>query len=240
VNTVHSRARHHRVRLFCRRAAYAILGFMPDSLNVALVDDDSAFRSSLRLLVDGSPGLRCCGDWPSVEAALEAPRLAQAEILLLDVHLPGVDGDEGVRHILDLHPDLVVLMFTAHDDDHKVFRSLCRGASGYLLKNTTPARLLEALHEAGAGGSPMSPTIARKVVGLFRQTAPQTDRENPLTRRETELLASLSEGHSYQSAASQLGISANTVRNHIRSIYEKLHVHTQTEAVSKALRAGLI
>lgn len=213
---------------------------MSDTLHVALIDDDAAFRSSLRLLINGSPGLRCIGDWPTVEMGVQSPRLASAEVLLLDIHLPGVDGDEGVALVLEKHPELVVLMFTAYDDDQKVFRSLCRGACGYLLKNTAPARLLEALHEAAAGGSPMSPVIARKVVGLFRQTAPQPTQTNPLTRRELELLTLLADGHSYQSSASDLGITANTVRNHIRSIYEKLHVHTQTEAVSKALRAGLI
>ena len=160
--------------------------------------------------------------------------------MLLDLHLPGVDGDEGVGLILDRHPDALVLMFTAHDDDQRIFNSLCRGACGYLLKSTTPSRLLEALQEAADGGSPMSPTIARKVVRLFQRTSPQSREEYPLTPREIELLALLADGHSYQSSASGLGISANTVRNFIRSIYEKLQVHTQTEAVSKALRAGLI
>ncbi len=219
---------------------YGILTIVPDDIRVALIDDDAAFRSSLRLLVNGSPGFACSGDWPSVETAVASPKLGAADVLLLDLHLPGVDGDEGVAQVLGLHPKLTVLMFTAFGDDQRVFRSLCRGASGYLLKNTTPVRLLEAVSEAHAGGSPMSPVIARKVVGLFRQNAPPPTENHSLTPREIELLAMLADGHSYQSAAGGLGITPHTVRTHIRSIYDKLPVHTQTAAVSKALRAGLI
>jgi two-component system nitrate/nitrite response regulator NarL len=222
------------------RPPHDILRLMADDIRVALVDDDAAFRSSLRLLVNGSPGFSCCGDWPTVEAAVDSPKLGLADVLLLDLHLPGMDGDEGVGRVLDRHPRLTVLMFTGDRDDQRVFRSLCFGACGYLLKSTTPVRLLEAVSEAHDGGSPMSPVIARKVVGLFRQTAPPPTENHSLTPREIELLAMLADGHSYQSAAGGLGITANTVRTHIRSIYEKLHVHTQTAAVSKALRAGLI
>jgi DNA-binding NarL/FixJ family response regulator len=209
-------------------------------LNVALVEDDSRLRRSLRLLIDGSPGFRCVGDWSTVEAALVAHELAEADVLLLDLQLPGMDGDEGVALLLERQPGLLVLMLTAFDDDQRVFSSVCRGACGYLLKSTTPARLLEAIQEAAAGGSPMSPTIARKVVRLFQKTVPAPRAENLLTPREIQLLAALADGHSYDSAAADLGVTPNTVRSHIRSIYEKLHVHTQTEAVSKALRAGLI
>jgi len=213
---------------------------MSEPVCLALVDDDSRFLRSLRLLVDGSPGYQCVGAWPTVEAALWAPELGSADVLLLDLHLPGMDGDEGVGLVLERFPSLLVLMFTAHDDDQRVFASLCRGACGYLLKSTTPARLLEAIREAVDGGSPMSPSIARKVVRLFREMVPEVPREHPLTPRELELLSRIADGHSYQSSASALGITVNTVRNHIRSIYEKLQVHSQSEAVSKALRAGLI
>jgi DNA-binding NarL/FixJ family response regulator len=213
---------------------------MDRPVRVALVDDDARFLQSLRLLVDGSPGFDCVGSWTTVEVAIHSRELGSADVLLLDLHLPGIDGDEGVALILERFPSLLVLMFTAHDDDQRVFTSLCRGACGYLLKSTTPARLLESIQEAVDGGSPMSPSIARKVVRLFRETAPEAPKEQPLTPREVELLSQLADGHSYSSAAAALGISVNTVRNHIRSIYEKLQVHSQTEAVSKALRAGLI
>jgi DNA-binding NarL/FixJ family response regulator len=212
---------------------------MTQPVSVALVDDDPRFRDSLRLLIDGSPGFRCVGSWRSVEAALRAPELGSADVLLLDLELPGIDGAEGVGLLLERAPSLLVLMFSAYDDD-RVFASLCRGACGYLLKSTTPTRLLEAIREVCDGGSPMSPSIARKVVRLLAKTAPQPETESPLTPRELELLAALGDGHSYESAAGTLGVTVNTVRCHIRSIYNKLQVHTQTEAVSKVLRAGLI
>jgi DNA-binding NarL/FixJ family response regulator len=212
---------------------------MADPLRVALIDDDIRICRSLRMLIEGSPGYDCVGDWSTVEAALADRSLGRAEVLLLDLELPGMDGDEGVELFMARFPSLIVLMFTAFDDDERVFASLCRGARGYLLKNTAPARLLEAIREAADGGSPMSPTIARKVVHLLGKTAPEP-RRHPLTEREKELLALLADGHSYASSAADLGITINTVRNHIRSIYEKLQVHTQGEAVSKALRAGLI
>lgn len=213
---------------------------MNENLKVALVEDDSRFRESLELLIDGSPGFACVGGWSCMETALHTTDIGRADVVLLDLHLPGMDGDDGVQLILDRHPSMLVIMFTAYDEDERVFRSLCRGACGYLLKSTTPVRLLEAIREAADGGSPMSPPIARKVVRLFRDTAPQPIEEHPLTDREKELLSALAEGHSYQSSAADLGISVNTVRSHIRSIYDKLKVHSQTEAVSKALRAGLI
>lgn len=213
---------------------------MTEDLRIALVEDDVRFRQSLQLLIDGSPGFKCVGAWRAIEPALRAPELGGADIVLLDLHLPGMDGDEGVELILDRHPGLLVLMFTAYGDEDRVFNSLCRGACGYLLKSTTPVRLLEALREAADGGSPMSPSIARKVVRLFRETVPPSVKHHSLTERETELLAALAAGHTYQSSASDLGISVNTVRSHIRSIYDKLKVHSQSEAVSKAMRAGLI
>lgn len=213
---------------------------MTRQINVALIEDNTRLRRSLEMLIDGSPGFRCTGGWPSVEEALRAPKLGLTEVLLLDLHLPGIDGDEGIELLLERVPGLQVVMFTVHDDDQRVFNSLCRGACGYLLKNTSPARLLEAIRETRDGGSPMSPSIARKVVRLFRETTPVIEEENPLTVREKELVSLLAEGHSYQSSAASLGITVNTIRNHIRSIYEKLQVHSQSEAVSKALRAGLI
>jgi DNA-binding NarL/FixJ family response regulator len=213
---------------------------MTDEIRVALIEDDARFRQSLQLLIDGSPGFSCVGAWAMVELALRARELADADVVLLDLHLPGMDGDEGVEQILGKHPSLLVLMFTAYDDDDRVFASLCRGACGYLLKSTTPSQLLESIREAADGGSPMSPTIARKVVRLFREHVAEPVEQPELTAREIEILAAFAKGHSYQSSASKLCITVNTVRSHIRSIYEKLQVHSQSEAVSKALRAGLI
>ncbi len=213
------------------------------AIDVALVEDDIPFRESLRLLLDGTPGFVCRGAWGSIEAALREPkRLGESgpDVVLLDIQLPGTSGDEGVEAILERWPKTLVLMLTASTDDEKIFVSLCRGACGYLLKGTTPAQLLEAIEEARAGGSPMSPIIARKVVRLFRKTALPPKSETALTARETDLLAHLADGRSYQQAADGLGVSINTIRNHIRSVYEKLQVHSRSEAVSKALREGLI
>lgn len=209
-------------------------------LRVAIVEDDRAVREGLSFLIDGTAGYRCVGHWDSVEAALrhddgEAPR-----VLLLDVHLPGMLGSEGVRPLLEKYPDATILMLTVYEEEDRVFESLCNGACGYLLKKTPPARLLEAIREAAGGGSPMSPEIARKVVRLFQQTGPPARVETALTAQEKRLLALLAEGRSYQAAADEMIVSVNTVRNYVRSVYEKLHVHSKSEAVSKALRARLL
>lgn len=209
-------------------------------IDVALVEDDIPFRESLRLLLGGTPGFTCRGAWGSVEAALRDRAAPAPDVVLLDIQLPGTQGDEGVGALLEKWPRSLVLMLTASADDDKVFASLCRGACGYLLKSTTPAQLLEAIAEAFDGGSPMSPVIARKVVRLFRRTVAPPSADSALTERETALLAALADGRSYQAVGDALGISINTVRNHIRSVYEKLQVHSRSEAVSKALRDGLI
>lgn len=211
-----------------------------ESIAVGLVEDDRSFRDSVRMLLEGTPGYSCAGAWSSLEAAIHGHAAATPRVVLLDIQLPGRSGDEGVGALLERFPGALVLMLTASADDDKIFASLCRGACGYLLKSTPPASLLESISEAVEGGSPMSPVIARKVVTLFRRTSPEAPPETPLTPRETELLGLLAEGRSYQTAAEALGVSINTVRNHVRSVYEKLQVHTRSEAVSKGLRAGLI
>jgi DNA-binding NarL/FixJ family response regulator len=214
------------------------------SIGVAIVEDDAAFREGLAMLIAGTPGYRLTGHYPSVEEALAAPLAAAPaagpDVMLLDIHLPGMLGSEGVRHLRERHPRMQVLMLTVFAEEDKVFESICNGACGYLLKKTPPARLLEAIREAHEGGSPMSPEIARKVVGLFQKTHEPANPDERLTPHEVRLLKMLSEGHSYQSAGTNLGISVNTVRNYIRSIYSKLHVHSKSEAVTKALRGRLI
>jgi DNA-binding NarL/FixJ family response regulator len=154
--------------------------------------------------------------------------------------MPGISGSEGVRLILDEHPRVEVIMLTVYAEEEKVFESICNGASGYLLKKSRPARLLDGIRDAHAGGSPMSPEVARKVVTLFRTIAPPRRDDRELTPQDRRLLGLLAEGHSYESAGERMGISVNTVRNHVRGIYDKLHVHSKSEAVSKALRQGLI
>ena len=211
------------------------------TIKVALVEDDQRLREGLGMLVDGSPGFRLVGAFGSVEEAL-ARRLGEApEVLLLDIHLPGVPGSQGVKSLIEKWPGAVALMLTVFEEEDHIFASLCNGAVGYMLKRTPPARLLEAVREAHGGGSPMSPEIARKVIHLFRKTpAPPMQLDVALSPQEAKLLALIAEGASYQAAGDRLFISINTVRKHIRSIYEKLQVHTKSEAVKKALQAGLI
>lgn len=210
------------------------------TLRVALVEDDRPFRESIRMLVGGTPGFECVGAWPTLEAALVARAGPAPDVVLLDIRLPGIQGDEGVERIRERFPSALVLMLTANASDEKIFASLCRGACGYLLKGTPPAALLEAIREAADGGSPMSPAIARKVVALVRRTGVDVPLGQHLTDRETEVLALLAQGRSYQAAADEMGISINTLRNYIRSVYEKLQVHSRSEAVGKAIRSGLI
>jgi DNA-binding NarL/FixJ family response regulator len=160
--------------------------------------------------------------------------------MLLDIHLPGMLGSEAVKIFREKFPSMQILMLTIYAEQDKVFESICNGANGYMLKKTPPAKLLDAIKEAHEGGAPMSPEIARKVVSLFQKTAPPEIIEEQLTMQEVRLLKLLSEGYSYQNAAGQMNVSINTVRNYIRSIYEKLHVHSKNEAVSKALRNRII
>lgn len=213
---------------------------MSETIRVAIVEDDSATREGLGLIVKGTPGYDCVGTFSSVEAALGMPANATPDVLLLDIHLPGMLGSEGVKLFRKKYPALQILMLTIYAEQEKIFESICNGACGYVLKKTPPLKLLEFIREAYEGGAPMSPEIAQKVIALFRQIAPLPRTDYQLTPQETRLLKLLSDGYSYQSAAGQLNISVNTVRNYIRSIYEKLHVNSKSEAVSKALRHRLI
>ncbi|MEQ1757231.1 MAG: response regulator transcription factor [Vicinamibacterales bacterium] len=209
-------------------------------LRVALVEDDRTTRDGLAMLINDAPGYTAVGQYASVEAALAGLRSGEADVMLLDVHLPGISGPEGVLLFRERFPGTAVLMLTVYAGEDKVFESICNGAVGYLLKKTPPAKLLEAIREAATGGAPMSPEVARKVVELFRRMPVREPVEEPLTAQETRLLQLLADGHSYQAAASRLDISVNTVRSYVRTVYEKLHVHTKSEAVSKAIRRGMI
>ena len=216
------------------------------AIHVAIVEDDRSLREGLSLLINATSGYRCPRTYGSVEEALRGigPNGEASEaipnVLLLDIHLPGMLGSDGVKLFREKFPAMEVLMLTVYAEQDKIFESICNGACGYLLKKTPPAKLLEAIREAYEGGAPMSPEIARKVVRLFQNTKQPERLEEQLTPQEVRLLQLLSDGHSYQSAAGQLNISINTIRNYIRSIYEKLHVHSKNEAVSKALRNGII
>ncbi|MCU0290383.1 MAG: response regulator transcription factor [Thermoanaerobaculaceae bacterium] len=211
-----------------------------DRVKVALVEDDRRMREAFRVLIDGSPGFACVAAYGSLEEALHVPAREAPDVVLLDIKLPGMWGSEGVDLVLKRFPGSTVLMLTAFEDETRIIESLCKGASGYILKDTPPARLLEYIREATSGGAPMSPEIARKVVTLFSTFALPQRLDCQMKPQETRLLALLADGYGYQGAAEEMGVSINTVRSHVRSIYEKLQVHSQSEAVTKALRAGLI
>jgi DNA-binding NarL/FixJ family response regulator len=210
------------------------------TIRVAIVEDDRSLREGLGMLINATAGYRCARTYGSVEEAMRLLSLAVPDVLLLDIHLPGMLGSEAVKGFREKFPPMQVLMLTVYAEQDKVFESICNGACGYLLKKTPPAKLLEAIREAHEGGAPMSPEIARKVVTLFQKTGVPEKIDEQLTPQEIRLLKMLSQGYSYQGAAGNLNISINTVRNYIRSIYEKLHVHSKSEAVSKALRSRLI
>lgn len=209
-------------------------------IRVALVEDDRRLREGMSVLVEMSPGFRLLGAFGSIEEALASRLDPTPEVLLLDIHLPGLQGSEGVVPLSAKWPGAVAIMLTVFEEEDHIFTSLCNGAVGYLLKRTPPARILEAVREAHGGGSPMSPEIARKVIHLFRKTPAPVRLDVTLSPQETRLLALIAEGASYQAAGDKLFVSINTVRKHIRSIYEKLQVHTKSEAVNKAMRAGMI
>jgi DNA-binding NarL/FixJ family response regulator len=211
-----------------------------DLTRVLLVEDDRVARDGLRALIDGTPGFACVAACASVEEALRARPREMPDVLLLDIELPGMSGSEGVRPLCEKFSPAPVIMLTVYEEPSRVFESICNGASGYLLKKTPPARLLDAIAEVRGGGAPMSPEIARQVVRLFQMTGPPPKLSPHLAPQETRLLALLAEGYSYQGAAGRMNVSVNTIRNYIRSIYDKLHVHTKSEAVSKAIKARLI
>ena len=208
------------------------------TIRVAIVEDQPAIREGLGFLIGHTPGYECVGRYGSAEAALQG--LDAADVVLMDIGLPGMSGIEGIRILKERRPDTRFVALTVYDDDERIFRALCAGASGYLLKKTPPARLLEALGEVMAGGAPMSPDVAARVLKLFRQFQPPTTADYHLTPHELRLLRLLSEGHGYKTAAAELGSSVNTIAFHMRSIYRKLEVHSKSEAVAKALREGLV
>jgi DNA-binding NarL/FixJ family response regulator len=209
-------------------------------LKVGIIEDQSKIREGLRTLIDGTEGYRCVGSFGSMEEALAKVEYELPDVLLVDIGLPGMSGIEGTRRLKDLHPGLAVLMLSVYDDDRRIFDALCAGACGYLLKKTPPARLLECLNEVAGGGAPMSPEVARRVVALFREIRPPAQADYQLTPHEIRILTLLVEGHNYKTAADELDVSINTIRFHMRSIYEKLQVHSKSEAVSKALRNRII
>jgi len=212
----------------------------PQVIKVAIIEDRREIREALAMLINGTQGFRCAGVYRGMEEALARIERETPDVVLADIGLPGMSGIEGIRILKERYPDLLMMMLTVYDDDDRIFDALCAGACGYLLKGTSPARLIESLKEAVLGGAPMSPEVARRVVALFRDIRPPEREDHQLTPHELRLLKLLVEGHNYKTAAAELGVSFHTIHFHMRNIYDKLQVHSKSEAVSKALRNRIV
>jgi DNA-binding NarL/FixJ family response regulator len=213
---------------------------LPAMIKAAIIEDRRDLREGLAILLNGTPGYRCVGSFRSMEEAL--PRIGGdlPHVALVDIGLPGMSGIQGIRMLRERYPGLALLVLSVYDDDERVFEALCAGACGYLLKHTTPARLLESLLEAISGGAPMSPEVARRVLSIFREIRPPEHADYQLTAHEKRLLKLLVEGHNFKSIAPQLGVTVHTVAFHMQRIYEKLQVHSKSQAVAKAMRDRLV
>jgi DNA-binding NarL/FixJ family response regulator len=205
-------------------------------IKVAIVDDDDGIRTSLAALIRRAPALRLVGDYPDAETALKDIPQRAPDVVLMDINLPGLNGVECVRQLRTRLPTVQVLMLTVYEDSDSLFNSLKAGASGYLLKRTASARLLDAIRDVHGGGSPMTPQLARRVVQYFSRPADGDSPVSRLTPGERDFLDQLAKGYAYKEIADRMSISIDTVRSYVRTVYEKLHVHSRTEAVVKYLR----
>jgi len=205
-------------------------------IRIAVVEDDKTVREGLQMLLNGSPGFACVAAYGNGEDALAGIPDIMPDVVLMDINLPGINGIECILKLKELDIPQLFIMLTVFEDTDAIFRSLSAGACGYLLKHTPPVRLLEAIQDVHRGGSPMSGEIARKVVQSFQQPVTKAPASVSLTKREEEILGFLAQGYFYKEIAGSLNISVETVRTHIRNIYEKLQVRTRTEAVLKYLR----
>jgi DNA-binding NarL/FixJ family response regulator len=209
-------------------------------VHVVIIEDLPEIRDGLAMLVNGTSGFQVTGAFRTMEDALAGVDACLPDVILTDIGLPGMSGIEGTRLLAAKFPAVPILVLSVYGDDESVFDAICAGASGYLLKNTPPGRLLESIREVVDGGAPMSPEVARRVVTVFRDFRPPDRASYHLTAQETELLKLMVDGHHYKTAAHEMGISTNTVSFHLKHIYQKLQVHSKSEAVAKALRQRLI
>lgn len=207
-----------------------------ENIRVAIVEDDHDIRQSFEAIVGSASGFECVKTFEMAEVALEEIPLLKPDVVIMDIHLPGMSGIEAVRILKAEMPSLQIAMCTVYEDDEHIFNALRAGASGYLLKRTSPEKLLEALSDLHNGGSPMSGEIARRVVASFQRKSAPSPELAALTPREKEILDLLAKGYLYKEIAAELFISIETVKRHIHNIYEKLHVQTRTEALNKVFR----
>lgn len=207
-------------------------------VKVSVFEDNNDLRESLSILIRGTEGFELCGAYPDCNKVVENLSESTPDVVLMDIDMPGMSGVEGLKLIRQHFPSVDVLMLTVFEDNEHLFESIQNGANGYLLKKTSPAKIMEALLEVSNGGAPMTSGIARQALELFRHTPRRT--EYKLTDRETGILRLLSKGHSYKMIGYELEISIDTVRSHIRKVYEKLQVHSVNAAVAKAINERLV
>jgi DNA-binding NarL/FixJ family response regulator len=210
-------------------------------MNICIFEDNKHLRESLQLLIDSTSRFQCVGAFPNCNKLIERLKEIDCDICLMDIEMPGISGIEATKIIKEHFPELQVLIQTVFSDDDSIFRAICAGASGYILKTSSPSDYIEALKDAQNGGAPMTPSIARRVLQLFKSNLiPVVSEDYNLTEKEKLVLQQLTEGKSYKMIADKLTVSVETVKTHMKNIYVKLHVHSSTEAVAKAIHERII
>lgn len=210
------------------------------NIKVAIFDDNRILREGLFQLIDGSEGFQCVGAFANCDHLLRDLKESKPDVVLMDIEMPGLSGIEAVKILKENFPETKVLMETIFEDNNKIFGSICNGAEGYILKNTPPALILSAIKEIYEGGAPMTPSVASKVLKMFKINSSSLNESFDLTDREKEILKSLVEGMSYKMIAATYAISIDTVSGHIKNIYKKLQVHSKSEAVVKAIKGKIV
>jgi DNA-binding NarL/FixJ family response regulator len=215
---------------------------MMEKIRILIVEDNKFIRNGWEIALQKESDFLIIGSYGSCEDAFKDEAINSVNVVLMDIGLPGISGIEGVQYLKENYPKIIIVMCTVHDDDDKIFDALCAGAVGYLLKKTKPEELISSLRDAYKGGSPMTPSVARKVIASFQKKsiAPSIREKIELTEREEEILALMAKGKSYPEIANEIFLSLDGVTYHIRHIYEKLHVHTRAEAVAKGIKKRLI
>lgn len=211
-------------------------------IHVLIFDDNASRRESLQVLIDDTPFMKCVGAFEDCSKVIENVEATHPDVVLMDIDMPNVNGIEGVRRIRKQFPDLLIVMQTVFEDDDKIFDSIRAGANGYILKKISPEKIIDSIKDVVEGGAPMTASVAKKVLQLFQKEPASSNDDNPfqLSAREKEILSMLVKGLSYKMIGDSCSISTHTVNNHLKKIYTKLHVHSATEAVSRALKEKIV